>query len=87
MGLLLQAPIGDVLMATGTAVIGILALGAGLGGWIRSEANALERTLATTGGLLLFYAGTLSDVAGLVLFGIAITLNVVRTDRAKPALI
>jgi TRAP transporter 4TM/12TM fusion protein len=86
MGLLLQAPIGDVLMATGTAVIGILALGAGLGGWIRSEANAVERTLATAGGLLLFYAGTLSDVAGFVLFGIAITLNVARTGRAKPSL-
>ena len=87
MGLLLQAPIGDVLMAAGTAVIGILALGAGLGGWIRSEANAVERTLATAGGLLLFYAGTLSDVAGLVLFGIAIALNVTRTSRVKPALI
>jgi TRAP-type uncharacterized transport system fused permease subunit len=73
--------------ATGTAVIGILALGAGLGGWIRSEANAVERTLATAGGLLLFYAGPLSDVAGFVLFGIAITLNVARTGRAKPALI
>jgi TRAP transporter 4TM/12TM fusion protein len=87
MGLLLQAPIGDVLMASGTAVIGILALGAGLGGWIRSEANAVERTLATAGGLLLFYAGTLSDVVGLVLFGIAIALNVARTGRVKPALI
>ena len=87
MGLLLQAPIGDILMATGTAVIGILALGAGLGGWIRSEANAVERTLATAGGLLLFYAGTLSDIAGLVLFGIAIALNVARTGRAKAALV
>jgi TRAP transporter 4TM/12TM fusion protein len=85
MGLLLQAPIGDIVMATGTAVIGILALGAGLGGWIRSEANVMERTLATAGGLLLFYAGSLSDVAGLVLFGIAIALNVARTGRAKAA--
>lgn len=87
MGLLLQAPIGDVLMASGTAVIGILALGGGLGGWIRSEANAVERTLSTVGGLLLFYAGSLSDVIGLVLFGIAIALNVARTGRTKPALI
>ena len=68
MGLLLQAPIGDIVMSTGTAIIGIMALGAGLGGWIREEANALERTLATAGGLLLFYAGSLSDIAGLVLF-------------------
>ena len=66
-------------MATGTAVMGILALGAGLGGWIRAEANAVERTLATVGGLLLFYAGSLSDLAGLVLFGIAIALHLART--------
>jgi TRAP transporter 4TM/12TM fusion protein len=82
MGLLLQAPIGDVVMATGTAVIGILALAAGLGGWIRAEANAMERTLATAGGLLLFYAGSLSDLAGLVLFGIAIALHFARTKTA-----
>ena len=79
MGLLLQAPIGDIVMATGTAVIGVTALGAGLGGWIRAEANAMERTLATAGGLLLFYAGPLSDLAGLVLFGIAIALHLART--------
>jgi TRAP transporter 4TM/12TM fusion protein len=79
MGLLLQAPMTDILMSTGTAVIGIAALAAGLGGWIRQEANTLERTLATAGGLLLFYAGTLSDAAGLILFGIAIALHIVRT--------
>jgi TRAP transporter 4TM/12TM fusion protein len=79
MGLLLQAPMTDILMSTGTAVIGIAALAAGLGGWIRQEANALERTLATAGGLLLFYAGTLSDAAGLILFGIAIALHLART--------
>jgi TRAP transporter 4TM/12TM fusion protein len=79
MGLLLQAPIGDIVMSTGTAVVGILALGAGLGGWIRAPANALERTLATAGGLLLFYAGALSDVAGFALFLIAIGLHLART--------
>ncbi len=81
MGLLLQAPPGDVVMSTGTAVVGILALGAGLGGWIRAAANPLERTLATAGGLLLFYAGTTSDIAGLVLFAIAVALHVARTGK------
>src|SRR4029078_137433 len=53
MGLLTQAPLTDVLMSTGTAVIGILALSAGLGGWLRTTANMAERALATVGGLLL----------------------------------
>ena len=79
LGLLMQGSIGTVAMATGTALIGILALGAGLGGWIRREANAPERAFATVGGLLLFYAGPLSDLTGLALFGAAIALNVVRT--------
>ncbi len=79
MGLLMQGTAGEVAIATATALIAILALGAGLGGWIRAEANIAERALATAGGLLLFYAGPLSDLFGLVLFGAAIALNVVRT--------
>jgi TRAP-type uncharacterized transport system fused permease subunit len=86
MGLLLQAPLTDVLTATGTAVVGILALSAGLGGWIRTTANTLERTLATTGGLLLFYAGTVSDAVGLLLFAIAVALHLGRVKaRTAPA--
>ncbi len=81
MGLLLQAPMTDIVMSTGTAIVGILALGAGLGGWIRKEANALERTLATASGLLLFYAGSLSDIAGLILFAVAIALHLARTKN------
>jgi TRAP-type uncharacterized transport system fused permease subunit len=78
MGLLLQAPLSDVLTATGTAVVGILALAVGLGGWLRATANTAERILATAAGLLLFYAGTLSDAAGLVLFALAIVLHLGR---------
>jgi TRAP-type uncharacterized transport system fused permease subunit len=81
MGLLLQAPLGDVVMATGTAVLGILALAVGLGGWLRTTANAAERVLATAGGLLLFYAGAMSDIAGLALFAIAIALHFAHTKK------
>jgi len=85
MGLLLQAPLGDVLTSTITAVVGILALGVGLGGWLRTTANTVERSLATTAGLLLFYAGTLSDAMGLVLFGIAIALHLGRIEARTAA--
>ena len=78
MGLLLQAPLSDVLTSTGTAIVGILALGVGLGGWLRTTANVVERILATAAGLLLFYAGTVSDVAGLLLFAVAIALHLGR---------
>ena len=78
MGLLMQGPLTDIALATGTAVVGILALAAGLGGWIRGPANRIERALAVAGGLLLFYAGAASDVAGLVLFASAIALHLLR---------
>jgi TRAP transporter 4TM/12TM fusion protein len=78
MGLLMQGTIADIALSTGTAVIGICALAAGLGGWIRGQANLIERALATSGGLLLFYAGTWSDAAGLVLFAAAVVFHLVR---------
>src|SRR5204862_5657287 len=65
MGLLMQAPVRDILVSTGTAIVGILALSAGLGGWMRTAANTVERVLASAGGLLLFYAGSASDAIGL----------------------
>ena len=78
LGLLLQAPLGDVVTSVGTALIGILALSAGLGGWIRGPANIPERVLATAGGLLLFYAGTIFDIAGMIVFAAAVALHLFR---------
>ena len=84
LGLLMQGSLDQIVVSTGTAVVGILALAAGLGGWIRGPANPIERALATTGGVLLFYAGTLSDAAGMVLFAVAIVGHLVRV-RATAA--
>ena len=84
LGLLLQAPLGDVVTSVGSALIGIVALSAGLGGWIRGPANLPERVLATAGGLLLFYASPMFDIAGMMMFATAVALHLVRTraDRA-----
>jgi TRAP-type uncharacterized transport system fused permease subunit len=82
MGILLQASLVDTVVTVSTAVVGILALAMGLGGWLRQEANILERTLATAGGLLLFYATTITDLAGAVLFVVAIALHLARPVRS-----
>ena len=42
LGLLMQAPLADVLISTGTAALGVTALSAGLGGWMRTRANAVR---------------------------------------------
>jgi TRAP-type uncharacterized transport system fused permease subunit len=78
MGLLMQGGAAAIALATGSAALGILALAAGLGGWIRGPANRVERALAIAGGLLLFYAASWSDAAGLALFAAAVVLHVAR---------
>ena len=78
-GVLLQAPPGDVVRTVGTAAIGVSALAMGLGGWLRQAANPVERVTAAAGGLLLFYATAATDIMGLVLFGAAVALHLVRT--------
>ena len=82
-GVLLQAPAGDVVRTAGTAAIGVSALAMGLGGWLRRAANRVERGAAVAGGLLLFYATTVTDIMGLVLFGAAVALHLVRTRRSS----
>jgi TRAP transporter 4TM/12TM fusion protein len=82
LGLLMQAPLVDVFISTGTAALGVTALSAGLGGWMRTRANSVERTLAIVGGLLLFYAGPRTDLAGIMLFGAAIGIHLLRTKRS-----
>ena len=68
LGVLLQAPLLDELRTTLTAAAGIAALAMGLGGWLRRAATLPERAIATAGGLLLFYATTLTDVIGATMF-------------------
>jgi TRAP transporter 4TM/12TM fusion protein len=85
LGVLLQAPPAEIVRTVTTAAVGILALAMGLGGWLRQEATRMERTVAVTGGLLLFYATTLTDVVGAALFLGAIALHTTRTSPTKKA--
>ena len=78
LGILLQAPLGDVVRTVSTATIGVSALAMGLGGWFVRETLPAERVLAVTGGLLLFYATTVTDVLGLGLFGVAVAIHLLR---------
>ena len=84
-GVLLQGPVTDVIRTVGTAAIGVSALAMGLGGWLRRAATMPERALAVGGGLLLFYATTMTDIMGLALFAVAIGLHLVRTREPADA--
>jgi TRAP transporter 4TM/12TM fusion protein len=75
----------QVLMATAAAGLGILALAAGIAGYLRSQLNPLLRLLAFATAALLLYPGrgflvgdlriALSDLAGLGVFLLLLALN------------
>jgi TRAP-type uncharacterized transport system fused permease subunit len=79
LGLLLRAGWSDVAISSLTAAVGVAALAIAFSGQAIRRATALERVLAGTGGLCLFYAAPIADVVGLALAATALTLNWSRT--------
>jgi TRAP transporter 4TM/12TM fusion protein len=79
-GLLLQAPLSSIVTSTATAALGVAALAAGLGGWIRREASLTERMLLVAAGLLLFYAQRWADWTGAAVLLVALALHFGRRD-------
>jgi len=84
-GLLLQAPLRDIVTSTATAAFGVGALAAGFGGWIRRPASSTERAMLIAAGALLFYAHRWADWTGLALFAAALVLHFGRqTNTNRP---
>jgi TRAP-type uncharacterized transport system fused permease subunit len=83
LGVLLQAPLTDIVVASGTAAIGVGALAAGFGGWIRQAASPLDRVLLVAGGLLLFYAAGWADLVGLAITAVVLILHFSRHTPAS----
>ncbi len=98
-GLLLRGTVPDVAVASLSAVVGVVALTSGLGGWLLHRAGWPIRTALIVAGLLLTYSGTVvlgglgisvnSDAGGLLLFGAAICFQALvgRRRRQKARLI
>jgi TRAP-type uncharacterized transport system fused permease subunit len=82
MGVLLRGPVTGIVWASGAAALGVVALAAGFGGWIRRAASLPERTLAVAGGALLFYAAGPSVAAGVAITACAVILHLWRTRDA-----
>ena len=85
LGVLLQAPLKDIAITGGTAAVGVGALAAGFGGWVKGPASVPERAGLITGGLLLFFASPWSDVAGLVVTSVVLFLHIWRHPPAVTA--
>ena len=75
MGVLMQGSVATIVAASTTAAVGVGALAAGFGGWIRREASVPERVALVVGGLLLFYASRWTDAAGFVITAVVLILH------------
>ncbi|MEJ7812718.1 MAG: TRAP transporter fused permease subunit, partial [Gemmatimonadaceae bacterium] len=83
LGILLQAPLADVLRASFTAALGVAALAVALGGWLLRAALPAERAVAGVAGLLLFYPHRATDAIGLALLALVAGAHVARVKRHR----
>ncbi|MGH9329706.1 MAG: TRAP transporter permease, partial [Vicinamibacterales bacterium] len=81
LGLLLRAPFGAVLWTLTTAAVGVAGLAAGLGGWLRGPARLAERALWSAGGVLLFFATPMADLAGVLLLMAGLAIHVRKREK------
>ena len=60
--------LGHVLLAVGTAIIGMVGLATGATGYFRTTCNPVERLLLIASGLMMVHPGTMTDIIGVALF-------------------
>lgn len=82
-GLLLQGDWGNIVFATITAVVGIIALTMGAGGWLIRKASWWERIILVIAGLMLTYPSANLDLIGMSLFGVVFVYQWVMNRREK----
>ncbi|HEY7496970.1 MAG TPA: TRAP transporter fused permease subunit [Vicinamibacterales bacterium] len=81
-GVLMKGGVAAIVTSSATATLGILALAAAFGGWIRTRASLPERVLAGAAGLLLCYASPVADVSGIATLAVVLFLHFGRRPPA-----
>ena len=78
-----DSTIADAAIASISAIVGIAAIVAGVGGYLLRPTNRLERVLLVVAGVLLVAPGATQDEIGIVLFMAALGLQLVARARAR----
>jgi len=71
----------EAIIASLSSIAGIIAIVSGVGGYLLRSTTLVERGLLVVAGLLLLAPGTIADLAGLALVGIAVASQLL---RARP---
>jgi len=72
-----------VILAVLTAAAGVIALAAGLEGWLILQATGWERALWIGGGLLMIVPGLYTDLGGLALVAIPLASQLARRTKQR----
>ena len=76
--LLLEGDPGSIIMATLSALVGVVSLSGGLQGYLLAKASLPERLILTAGGLCLIYPGVVTDLTGLGALALVIVVQSAR---------
>jgi TRAP transporter 4TM/12TM fusion protein len=79
--LLMIGPWPQILLASGTAALGVVCLAAALQGWLRTRVTAIERVILLVAGCLFIAPWLIGDIVGLVLLTIVLGLQTLRPSR------
>ena len=79
--LMMDTSIGEVVWVVFTAIIGMIAIGAGMIGYWYRKCNWIERLFALATGMLLIYPETITDIVGLILFASMVALQWMTRDK------
>jgi TRAP transporter 4TM/12TM fusion protein len=77
-GLLFQGPLFNIVVVSLTALAGVWALSGCLGAYLMGPVRVMARFALGVSGLLLFYAGTIADLIGLVILGSVVMVQIRR---------
>ena len=77
------APVDSLALAVTTAVVGVVALAAGIAGFFRKEAGWVQRTMFLASAGMLLYPETWLNIGGAVLFAITVVLNSMAKDTPE----
>ena len=84
--LILKGSAFKILLTMLTSLIGVFALASGLEGYLRKEANWLQRVLWLGGGGFLIIPGPNTDIIGIVLITAGLTYHLVKTRGLREVL-
>lgn len=81
--LMVDATPGGLMIATATALIGMVAMSASMIGYFIVDVSWPERILLGIGGLMMIDPGSMTDIAGLILLGILIAYQYHKKRKMK----